>query len=215
MVGGIVDFGGDLAGTNCFTSSTVGRALTGMTGVHVKEGGPGGGPGGCLKGGVAIGGERSGNGSDGGDVGLLGDGVGVGGGAPSGFGLGPHGCGNGEGDRGGGGVTLAECCRGCVCRFAGGGLTEGCTKGIESAECSGVYHAGGSLAGSSTPPRPDSEGADCWRGEGQLRSNSGGDLTGGCTRGSKGAECSGVYHAGGSLTGSRAPPRPDGEDVDC
>ena len=79
MVGGIVHFGGDLTGTNCFTSSTVRRALTGMAGVHVKEGGPGGGPGGCLEGGVAIGGERSGNGSDGGDFGLLGDGVGVGG----------------------------------------------------------------------------------------------------------------------------------------
>ena len=90
VVGGIVNFGGDLTGTNCFTSSTVRRALTGMAGVHVKEGGPGGGLGGCLKGGVAIGGERSGNGSDGGDVGLLGDGVGVGGGAPWGFGLGPR-----------------------------------------------------------------------------------------------------------------------------
>ena len=57
----------------------------------VKGGGPGGGPGGCLKGGVAIWGERSGNGSDGGDFGLLGDGVGVGGGAPWGFGLAPTG----------------------------------------------------------------------------------------------------------------------------
>ena len=42
-----------------------------MTGVIVN-GKPFGGPGGCLKGGVAIGGERSGNGSDGGDFGLLG-----------------------------------------------------------------------------------------------------------------------------------------------
>ena len=61
-----------------------------MTGVIVN-GKPFGGPGGCLKGGVAIGGERSGNGGDGGDFGLLGDGVGVGGGAPWGFGLGPTG----------------------------------------------------------------------------------------------------------------------------
>ena len=118
MVGGIVDFGGDLAGTNCFTSKPVGRALKGMTGVHVKEGGPGGGPGGCLKGGVAIGGERLGGGGGFVDFRLLGDGVGVGGGAPWGFGLGPHGGGNGEGDGGGGGFTLADCCRGCVCNFA-------------------------------------------------------------------------------------------------
>ena len=122
MVGGIVHFGGDLTGTNCFSSSTVRRALTGMAGVHVKGGGPGGGPGGCLMGGVAIGGELSGNGSDGGDVGLLADGVGVGGGAPWGFGLGPHKGGNSEeGDGGGGGFTLAaDCCPGCVCRFGGG-----------------------------------------------------------------------------------------------
>ena len=52
-----------------------------MTGVIVN-GKPFGGPGGCLKGGVAVGGERSGNGGDGGDFGLLGDGVGVEGGAP-------------------------------------------------------------------------------------------------------------------------------------
>ena len=70
-----------------------------------------------------MGGELSGNGSDGGDVGLLADGVGVGGGAPWGFGLGPHRGGNSEeGDGGGGGFTLAaDCCPGCVCRFGGGG----------------------------------------------------------------------------------------------
>ena len=142
MVGGIVVFGGDLAGLNCFTSKTGGRALTGMTGVHVKEGGPGGGPGGCLKGGVAIGGERLGGGGGFGDFGLLGDGVGVGGGAPWGFGLGPHGGGNGEGDGGGGGFTLADCC----CSW--GGLTSivtggGCLKG---AIVGGGFFAG-TLAG--------------------------------------------------------------------
>ena len=125
MVGGIVDFGGDLAGTNCFTSKPVGGALKGMTGVHVKEGGPGGGPGGCLKGGVAIGGERLGAGGGFVDFRLLGDGVGVGGGAPWGFGLGPHGGGNGEGDGGGGGFILADCWQGCVCSHAGWGCRAG------------------------------------------------------------------------------------------
>ena len=105
----------------------IGRALAG---------GLGGGPGGCRKAGVAIGGERSGNGSDGGDFGLLGDGVGVGGGAPWGFGLGPHGGGNGEGDGGGGGFTLADCCWGCVCSFAG----------RISAGSNGIVNFGGDLA---------------------------------------------------------------------
>ena len=165
MVGGIVKFGGDLTGTNCFTSSTVRRALTGMACVHVKEGGPGGGPGGCLEGGVAIGGERSGNGSDGGDFGLLGDGVGVGGGAPWGFGLGPHGGGNGEGDGGGGGFTFADCCWGCVCSFAGGRLTGGCTSGTEgAAQLHRGLHAeiGGALTGGCTAGSDDSaHAADC------------------------------------------------------
>ena len=165
VVGGIVKFGGDLTGTNCFTSSTVRRALTGMAGVHVKEGGPGGGPGGCLMGGVAIGGELSGNGSDGGDVGLLADGVGVGGGAPWGFGLGPHGGGNGEeGDGGGGGFTFADCCWGCVCSFAGGRLTEGCTAGTEGAECWHSHRAGigGALTGACTAGSDASaHAADC------------------------------------------------------
>ena len=78
------------------------------------------------------GGERLGGG---GGFGLLGDGVGVGGGAPWGFGMGPHGGGNGEGDGGGGGFTLADCCPGCVCRFAGGRLTGSCTAGTEDADC--------------------------------------------------------------------------------
>ena len=164
MVGGIVDFGGDLAGTNCFTSKPVGRALKGMTGVHVKEGGPGGGPGGCLKGGVAIGGERLGGGGGFVDFRLLGDGVGVGGGAPWGFGLGPHGGGNGEGDGGGGGFTLADCCWGCVCSFAGGRLTGGCTAGTEGADCWHSHHAGigGALTGGCTAGSDDSaHAADC------------------------------------------------------
>ena len=137
-----------------------------MTGVIVN-GKPFGGPGGCLKGGVAIGGERSGNGGDGGDFGLLGDGVGVGGGAPWGFGLGPHGGGNGEGDGGGGGFTLAaDCCPGCVCRFAGGRLTGSCTAGTEDADCCWHSHAGigGALTGGCAAGSNDSEGADCWEG---------------------------------------------------
>ena len=178
MVGGIVVFGGDLAGLNCFTSKTGGRALTGMTGVHVKEGGPGGGPGGCLKGGVAIGGERLGGGGGFVDFRLLGDGVGVGGGAPWGFGLGPHGGGNGEGDGGGGGFTLADCCWGCVCRFAGGRLTGSCTAGTEDADCCLHSHAGigGALTGGCAAGSNDSEGADCWEG-GCLCSFVGGALT--------------------------------------
>ena len=174
MVGGIVVFGGDLAGLNCFTSKTGGRALTGMTGVHVKEGGPGGGPGGCLKGGVAIGGERLGGGGGFGDFGLLGDGVGVGGGAPWGFGLGPHGGGNGEGDGGGGGFTLADCCWSCVCRFAGRDLTGNCTAGTEGADCWDSHHAGGGLTGSWAAGTNDSEGADCWRGGATLPLRGGG-----------------------------------------
>ena len=184
MVGGIVDFGGDLAGTNCFTSKPVGRALKGMTGVHVKEGGPGGGPGGCLKGGVAIGGERLGGGGGFVDFRLLGDGVGVGGGAPWGFGLGPHGGGNGEGDGGGGGFTLADCCWSCVCRFAGRDLTGNCTAGTEGADCCWHSHAGigGALTGGCAAGSNDSESADCW-GEGATLALRGGGLDGKQRRG--------------------------------
>ena len=132
-------FGGDLTGTNCFTSSTVRRALPGMAGVHVKAGGPGSGPRGCLEGGVAIGDERSGNGSDGGDFGHLDNSVGVGGGAPCGFGLGPHGSGNGEGDGG----TFADCCWGCVC-------SGGCT-----AESEASAHAGDCRSSISTEALTD------------------------------------------------------------
>ena len=110
------------------------------------------------------GGERSGNGSDGGDVGLLGDGVGVWGGAPWGFGLGPHGGGNGEGDGGGGGFTLADRCWSCVCRFAGRDLTRGSTPGTEAGDCWDSRHAGGGLTGSWAAGSNDSEGADCWEG---------------------------------------------------
>ena len=85
MVGGIVDFGGDLAGTNCFMRR---ENECEASGVNVKGGEPlgGGGGFGLLGDGVAIGGERLVR--DGG-FGLLGDGVGVGGGAPWGSGLGP------------------------------------------------------------------------------------------------------------------------------
>ena len=109
------------------------------------------------------GGERLG---DGGGFGLLGDGVGVGGGAPWGFGMGPHGGGNGEGDGGGGGFTLADCCPGCVCRFAGGRLTGSCTAGTEDADCCLHSHAGigGALTGGCAAGSNDSEGADCWEG---------------------------------------------------
>ena len=109
------------------------------------------------------GGERLGGG---GGFGLLGDGVGVGGGAPWGFGMGPHGGGNGEGDGGGGGFTFADCCPGCVCRFAGGRLTGSCTAGTEDADCCWHSHAGigGALTGGCAAGSNDSEGADCWEG---------------------------------------------------
>ena len=108
-----------------------------------------------------------------------GDGVGVGGDAPWGFGMVPHGGGNGEDDGGGGGFTLADCCPGCVCRFAGGRLTGSCTAGTEDADCCWHSHEeiGGALTGGCAAGSNDGEGADCWEG-GCLCSFAGGALTG-------------------------------------
>ena len=195
----------------------IGRALAGMTaGVHVKEGGPGGGPGGCLKGGVVIGGGRLGGGGGFGDFRLLGDGVRVGGGAPWCFGMGSHGGGNGEeGDGGGGGCTLADCCWSCVCRLAGRDLTRGSTPGTEAGDCWDSRHAGGGLTGSWAAGSNDSEGDDCWR-VGQLCPFAGEGLTGSCAGGTEGADFRhGSHHEGGGLTGSCAAGSNDGEDADC
>ena len=185
----------------------IGRALAGMTaGVHVKEGGPGGGPGGCLKGGVAIGGERLGGGGGFGDFRLLGDGVGVGGGAPWGFGMCPHGGGNGEeGDGGGGGCTLADCCWSCVCRFAGRDLTRGSTPGSEAADCWDFHHTGGGFTRSLAAGSNDCEGADCWRGR-LFCPFAGRELTGSCT-----GDCGwDLWPMAGTCGRSN-----DGEDADC
>ena len=113
---------------------------------------------------VNRGGEHLGGGEG---CGLLGDGVGVGGDAPWCFGMGPHRGGNGEDDGGGGGFTLADCCPGCVCRFAGGRLTGSCTAGTEDADCCLHSHAGiggaltGGCAAGSNGMR-GRRGRNCW-----------------------------------------------------
>ena len=152
LTGGCAAGSNDGEGADCWEGGCLcgfaGGALTGMLGLMQQ---------------VNRGGEHLGGGEG---FGLLGDGVGVGGDAPWCFGMGPHGGGNGEGDGGGGGSTLADCCPGCVCRFAGGRLTGSCTAAV-----------GGALTGGCAAGSNDSEGAGCWE-RGCPCSFTGGCLTG-------------------------------------
>ena len=156
----------------------IGRALAGMTvGVHVKEGGPGGGPGGCLKGGVAIGGDGGGGGytladccwscvcrfagrdwtrgcRSGTEAADCWDFHHAGGGLTGSWAAGSNDC---EG---------ADCWRGGqFCRFAGRELTGSCTGEAEGADFRHrSHHEGGGLAGSCAAGSNDGEDADCSQG---------------------------------------------------